>query len=165
MSRTKHVCDSVIVDAEPRTLYDQISDPTKMGTLSPENRGATVAEPREAAYVGMVFDGHNKRGRFTWTTRCTVTKAVPGEVFAFRVHAIGPKTPRIKGRVATWQYTFEPVKAGTKVTESWTDDRKWPDAVAAVFDKAATGTTFAAFQERNIAKTLSNLQAAFEVSR
>lgn len=162
MSRELTVSDSVVVDADPRELYDAISDPTRMGNWSPENRGAVVSEPRDGAYVGMVFDGRNKRGRARWVTRCTVTVAEPSRAFEFRVHAIGVKSPRLKGANATWRYDFEPVDGGTKVTETWTDDRPWPDALAFVFDKIVTsGRTFPEFQRRNIRTTLDNLQKRY----
>ena len=158
------VSDSIIVNADAATIYEQISDPTRMGTWSPENRGATVKDKRDDSYVGMVFDGRNKRGCARWTTRCTVTAADRGRLFEFRVHSIGLKTPRIRGPVATWQYRFEAVPEGTRVTETWTDDRRsWPDFAAKVFDKIATGTTFADFQRRNIHKTLNNLKTSFEL--
>jgi hypothetical protein len=160
MTREMTVSDSIVVDADADTLYAAISDPTRMGSWSPENLGAVVEEPREAAYVGMVFDGRNKRGRAKWVTRCTVTVADPGSAFEFRVHAIGVKSPSLKAPNATWRYDFETVPGGTEVTETWTDDRrKWPDAVALIFDKIVTsGKTFPQFQRRNIAKTLANLQ-------
>ena len=69
MSREFTVSDSVVVNADADTLYAAISDPTKMGQWSPENTGATGPDPRESAYVGMVFDGTNKRGRAKWITR------------------------------------------------------------------------------------------------
>ena len=164
MTRTMNVSESIIVNVDAATLYEQISDPTRMGAWSPENRGATVQDARDGAYVGMVFDGRNKRGRARWTTRCTVTAAEPGTLFEFRVHSIGLRTPRIRGPVATWQYRFEVVSEGTRVTETWTDDRRsWPDFAAKVFDKIATGTTFADFQHRNIHKTLNNLKTSFEL--
>lgn len=162
MTRPMTVSDSIVVNADAATLYDQISDVTRMAAWSPENKGAVVIDPRGEAYVGMQFDGRNKRGRANWTTRCTVTRAEPGELFEFRVHRIGLRTPRINGAIATWQYRFEIVDGGTRVTETWTDGRKgWPDIAAKAFDKVATGTTFHEFQERNIRKTLSNLQKAF----
>lgn len=160
MTREFTVSDSVVVNATADELYDAISDPTRMGTWSPENLGAVVSDPRERAYVGMEFDGRNKRGRAKWVTRSTVTVAEPGKTFEFRVFAIGVKSPRLKGANATWRYDFEATPGGTKVTETWIDDRrKWPDAVALVFDKIVTsGKTFPQFQRRNIAKTLDNLQ-------
>jgi uncharacterized protein YndB with AHSA1/START domain len=165
MARILSVSDSVVIDAAPSTIYAQVSNPALMGRWSPENRGATVRDGGGKAYVGMVFDGRNTRGPFSWTTRCTVTAADPGERFAFRVRAIGRRRPVLPGRIATWEYRFERTAGGgTRVTETWIDDRRgWPDFVANAFDKAATrGHTFADFQRRNIRKTLENLKRAME---
>ncbi|ROO85138.1 polyketide cyclase/dehydrase/lipid transport protein [Actinocorallia herbida] len=163
MGRTMVVSGSVFVEVSPEVAYAAVSDPTQMGRWSPENLGATVREGR-AAYAGMRFDGHNKRGPIRWTTRCTVTAADPGARFAFRVGAIGLKRPVVPGPIATWEYRFEAEGHGTRVTETWTDDRRgWPDALANAFDKVATrGSTFAQFQRRNIDTTLRNLKAALE---
>ncbi|MFF1836415.1 SRPBCC family protein [Streptomyces sp. NPDC058231] len=164
MTRTMSVSDSIVIEAAPPSVYAQLSDPTAMGRWSPENRGATVLGERREAYVGMVFEGRNKRGAMRWTTQCTVTAADPGERFAFRVHAIGARRPRLPGSIATWEYRFEAVDAGTRVTEIWTDDRRgWPDALANAFDRIATrGHTFADFQRGNIRTTLRRLKAALE---
>lgn len=62
MSRTMSVADSIVVDAPPAYVYERLSDPTAMGRWSPENRGATVRGERRGTYVGMVFEGRNKRG-------------------------------------------------------------------------------------------------------
>jgi uncharacterized protein YndB with AHSA1/START domain len=163
MARDLTISDSIVVEADPVTVYEKVSDPTNMGNWSPENRGATVADANRPAYVGMVFDGHNKRGKMRWTTRCTVTAADPGELFRFRVGAIGLKTPRIRGPIATWEYRFENVDGKTKVTETWSDDRRrWPDAVANMFDRLVTrGHTLAEFQRQNIHNTLRQLADAF----
>ncbi|MZG02561.1 SRPBCC family protein, partial [Streptomyces sp. SID5614] len=75
MPRTMSVAESIVIDASPALVYAQLSDPTAMGRWSPENRGATVQGERRDAYVGMVFEGRNKRGAARWTTRCTVTAA------------------------------------------------------------------------------------------
>ncbi|MFI5756682.1 SRPBCC family protein [Streptomyces sp. NPDC051569] len=164
MPRTFTVSDSIVIAVDPATVYGRVSRPSLMGRWSPENLGATVLGGEREATVGTVFDGRNKRGPARWTTRCTVTAADPGERFTFRVHAIGVRTPRLRGPIATWDYRFEAVPGGTRVTETWTDDRRsWPDAVANLFDRIATrGHTFAAFQARNIRTTLRNLQRALE---
>lgn len=162
--RPMTVTGTIEVDRTPADVYDQVSDPARMGRWSPENLGATVREEGRAAHVGMVFEGHNKRGPIRWTTRCTVLAADPGERFAFRVHAIGRRRRLVPAAIATWEYRFEPAGAGTRVTETWTDDRRsWPDALAAAFDKVVTrGHTFAAFQRRNIDTTLRNLKRVLE---
>ncbi|MFJ9112534.1 SRPBCC family protein [Streptomyces sp. NPDC102283] len=164
MPRTMSVADSIVIDATPAQVYEQLSDPTAMGRWSPENRGATVNGDQRGTYVGMVFEGRNKRGAARWTTRCTVTAADPGERFAFRVHAIGLRRPLLPGPIATWDYRFEAVDGATLVTETWTDDRRrWPDFLANAFDRAATGgKTFAQFQGGNIRTTLTRLKAALE---
>ncbi|WP_030902232.1 SRPBCC family protein [Streptomyces sp. NRRL F-5126] len=167
MPRTLTVSDSVVVARAPLAVYEQVSSVWRMGEWSPENLGARVRGGQRAAEAGMVFDGRNRRGVFSWTTRCTVVAAEPGERFVFAVRAIGLRTPRLRGPIATWEYRFEAVPGGTRVTETWTDDRtRWPDPVANAFDRIATrGHTFAAFQARNIATTLRNLKAALERQR
>ncbi|CAM5327407.1 SRPBCC family protein [Streptomyces avidinii] len=164
MSRTFTVSDSIVVRVSPADVYRHVSDPARMGGWSPENLGATVHGEAGETHVGMVFDGRNKRGSFRWTTRCTVTAVEQERLFRFRVHAIGIRRPRVPGPIATWEYRFEPVPEGTRVTETWTDDRRsWPDFVAHAFDRIATrGHTFADFQRRNIATTLRNLKKALE---
>ncbi|MFD3516411.1 SRPBCC family protein [Streptomyces sp. NPDC058657] len=164
MSRTFTVSDSIVVHVGPADVYRHISDPARMGEWSPENLGASVHGSAGEARVGMVFDGRNKRGAFRWTTRCTVTAAEQDRLFRFRVHAIGIRRPRIPGPIATWEYRLEPVSEGTRVTETWTDDRRsWPDFVAHAFDRVATrGRTFADFQRGNIGATLRNLKKVLE---
>jgi uncharacterized protein YndB with AHSA1/START domain len=167
MTRTMTVSDSVDIDAAADELYSLISDPTRMGQWSPENRGATLLNPAEdgTAFVGMTFEGRNARGRTRWTTRCTVTAAEPGRRFAFWVHTIGVRKPRVRAANASWEYRFEPTaEGGTTITETWTDDRTaWPDAVAAVFDRVVTsGKTFPEFQRVNIRTTLDALKRVVE---
>ncbi|MFD6971462.1 SRPBCC family protein [Streptomyces sp. NPDC059979] len=164
MPRTFTVSDSIVVQVRPADVYRHVSDPARMGDWSPENLGATVHGGAGETRVGMVFDGRNKRGPFRWTTRCTVTAVEQDRLFRFRVHAIGVRRPRIPGPIATWEYRFEPVPEGTRVTETWTDDRRsWPDLAANTFDRVATrGHTFAEFQRRNIGTTLRNLKRFLE---
>jgi uncharacterized protein YndB with AHSA1/START domain len=167
MARIMTVSDTVDIDAGADALYTMISDPTRMPDWSPENRGATVLNPTHdgAAFVGMTFEGRNKRGRAAWTTRCTVTAAEPGRCFAFTVHRIGVKKPRIRAANASWEYRFEPTASGTtRVTETWSDDRtSWPDPLVAVFDRVVTsGKSFPEFQRINIRTTLDALKRAAE---
>ncbi|MGW0790455.1 SRPBCC family protein [Streptomyces sp. NPDC002911] len=164
MPRTMSVSDSILIRMSPSAVYERLSDPTAMGRWSPENRGARILGEHREAHVGMVFEGRNKRGSFRWTTMCTVTAADPGVRFAFRVHAIGVRRPRLPGAIALWEYRFEAVDGTTRVTETWTDDRRaWPDFVANAFDRVATrGHTFAEFQRGNIRTTLERLKSALE---
>lgn len=156
--------DSIVINVEPNAAYAQIADPSQMGRWSPENKGAMVPSPGQPATVGTEFVGSNARGRGTWVTRCTVTAADPGRRFAFRVGAIGWKTPRTRAHIATWEYDFEPVDGGTRVTERWTDERTSSDRFVAIFDRLVAGKPFADFQRQNIARTLANLKTELERS-
>ena len=168
MARIKEVSDDVIIAVDPSIAYENVSDVTQMPRWSPENTGAEIdaSETPQAsakAYVGMTFVGSNARSGFRWHTRCEVTEADPGRKFTFRVREYGFGKPILKVPVATWSYSFEPVEGGCKVTETWTDDRRWPDAVAAVFDRIVTGKPgFAQFQQGNIRRTLEGLKAELE---
>ncbi|MBA9043447.1 MULTISPECIES: SRPBCC family protein [Streptomyces] len=164
MARVFTVSDSIHIDVPPEVAYQAICRPGEMGRWSPENLGTTEGTGHAPAELGSTFIGRNKRGRFRWVTRCTVTAAEPGRRFAFRVHAIGIGKPRLRGPIASWEYRFEPADGGTRVTETWTDDRRaWPAFVADTFDRIATaGHTFAAFQARNIRATLRNLKRDLE---
>ncbi|EST36928.1 hypothetical protein N566_15870 [Streptomycetaceae bacterium MP113-05] len=165
MARVFTVSGSIVIRTDPRTAYEQVSDPGRMGRWSPENRGATLAPAwRDGARAGLTFAGHNKRGALRWTTQCLVTAADPGERFAFRVRAFGPERLALRAPIATWEYRFEAVDGGTRVTETWTDDRRaWPAPLANVFDRVATrGRVFADFQQHNIRRTLANLKQTLE---
>lgn len=164
MARVFTVSDSITIAVSSDAAYEAVSRPADMGRWSPENLGTTDGSPAGPAGPGTTFVGRNKRGAFRWTTRCTVTAAEPGRRFAFRVHAIGLSRPFLRGPIATWEYRFEPVGSGTRVTETWTDDRRaWPAFVANAFDRVATsGKTFAVFQKRNIELTLHNLKRELE---
>lgn len=159
MDRVRTVSDEVLVAATPASLYALVSDPSLMRRWSPENTGASTTG---SLPVGAQFDGTNRRGRKRWVTRSVVTAADPGSRFAFRVHRIGLGRPLVPSRNASWEYRFTPVDGGTLVTETWTDDRRWPDALVRAFDTVATGTTFAAFQRGNIRRTLDRLKADAE---
>ncbi len=98
-------------------LYEMVSDVTRMGEWSPETTGARWQGNATAAAVGAQFRGRNRRGLRKWSTKCTVTKATPGEVFAFKV-TFGPVA------VATWEYEFRALSPdSTEVTERWIDQR------------------------------------------
>ena len=164
MSRDMQVSDSVVIDTDAETIWTQVADPTQMPRWSGENTGATTPEAGRPLRVGEVFDGTNKRGRARWSTECVVTAADPGRRFAFDVRKIGPRTPIMPARIATWAYDFEAVEGGTRVTETWSDGRTgWPDWAAAAFDKVVTGgKLFSDFQRRNIRRTLARMKDDFE---
>ena len=166
--RELDVSDSIVITGvDPIAAYDAVSDVAQMGRWSPENRGAAVAT--KSLKVGDTFDGRNKRGpALAWIGRAKVLAAEPGKVFRFRTESLGISSPWLRHPgprpgIATWEYRFEAVDGGTRVTESWHDDRPWPDFLAALTDPILTGSkTFADFQRRNIATTLARLKSELE---
>ncbi|WP_242653898.1 SRPBCC family protein [Klenkia soli] len=158
--------DSILVAAAPAAVYAVVSDPTRTPEFSPENRGARTGSTGSLP-VGAVFTGDNERRGFRWITECVVTAADPGARFAFRVRAIGGARRRLRTGIASWEHRLEPVTlpdgtAGTRVTQTWTDERRMPDPVATVFDAVATRGPFADFQRRNLATSLHRLKTLLE---
>lgn len=106
------------IAATPEALYDMVSDLPRMGEWSPENTGGRWVKGATGATVGARFQGANKNDKRSWTTTCIVDEADPGKAFAFRV-VVGPI------KIARWGYRFDAIDGGTKVTETWDDQRGW----------------------------------------
>ncbi len=103
---------SLVINASADTLYDMVSDITRMGEWSPENRGGKWLKGATHAEPGARFRGNNKRGLARWPTTCEIVSADRGKRFAFDVLVAGRHYTR-------WAYDFEPAGDGaTKVTES-----------------------------------------------
>jgi hypothetical protein len=103
------------IDAEPRKVWELVSDITKMGEYSPEVFEAEWLDGASGPEVGARYRGHVKRNEIgpTYWTTCKVTECVPGEVFEFAV--IMRDRP-----VNTWRYEFvEADGGGTDVVESF----------------------------------------------
>lgn len=167
MARVRTVTESIVIAAEPRAVYDVLSDPSNMGRWSPENTGARPAADARAASVGMRFVGSNRRGPARWHTLCTVTAADPGRHFAFSVGAIGVTKPVVKAKIAAWAFRLEPVEGGTLVTQTWEDRRPvrgvLGEAMWAAFDRVVlAGKTFDVHNRATMRVTLRKLKAELE---
>ena len=114
MTTDTTVSRSTVVAAPAERVWALVSDLPGMGALSPEAEGGRWRDG--GPHVGAVFAGRNRRGARRWSTRSTVVDCVPGRSFAFDVTSAGL-------RVARWAYHLEPVEGGTRVTETWTDQR------------------------------------------
>jgi hypothetical protein len=101
---------SVSVAADAATLWDMVSDVTRMGEWSPECRSCRWIGKHRAPAVGARFVGFNKRGWARWATTNEVVEAERGTAFAFRTRETG----------VIWGYRFEPAPDGdgTVVTET-----------------------------------------------
>jgi len=104
------------VAAPPATLYGLVSDITRMGEWSPENKSCRWVGGATGPAVGARFKGANRRGWRRWSTTCTVVTADPGRSFSFKV-AFGPVP------ISLWTYTFVADGTGSRVTEAWEDRR------------------------------------------
>src|SRR5262249_35069938 len=99
------------------------------------------------------FAGSNRNGWRRWTTKCTVTDATPGHMFAFEVkHTVV--------KISRWQYDIEERDAGCRVTESTWDRRPgWFKLPA----ELATGMrNRSEVNARHIRETLQRLKARAE---
>lgn len=143
------------VAAPPEAVYAVVSDVRTVGTRSPETVAATPRDPAAPLTAGARFTGHNRNGRFRWSTRCTVTEAEPGRVFAFDVKSGGLA-------ISSWRYEFAPAENGTAtlVTETWTDRRS---PLMHVLSTVVTGVRDRpTHNRRTIRATLDALKASVE---
>jgi polyketide cyclase/dehydrase/lipid transport protein len=105
----------VSIDASPDSVYALVTDLSTLASLAEEAR-AMEWRKGDAAGPGAVFKGHNRNGIFRWSTKCTVTDAEPGQVFAFDVRYLGVP-------VARWRYDIAGADGGCRVTERTWDHR------------------------------------------
>lgn len=144
---------SIVVACDPETLYDMVSDITRMGEWSPVCK-ACWWDPGATAEVGGWFTGRNETPERTWETRSVVVAADRGREFAFMVG----------GTWIRWGYTFTPVDGGTEVVESW---EFRPDGITRFHERfgADAPAQIAARRESartGIPQTLAALKAAAE---
>jgi hypothetical protein len=105
----------VSIDASPDSVYALITDLPTLASCA-EETAAMEWRRGAAAGPGAVFKGRNRNGVFRWSTKCTVTDAEPGQVFAFDVRYFGVP-------VARWRYDIAGADGGCRVTERTWDRR------------------------------------------
>jgi uncharacterized protein YndB with AHSA1/START domain len=139
------------IAAPPEQVWALVSDMTRMGEWSPEATGGTWLKGATGPAIGAKFKGTNAAGGKKWSTTCEVTECVPGERFGFQVTG-GPF------KVAAWDYEFETTGTGTRVTESWTDQRH--PILAKIFGKVTGVPDRASHNRVNMERTLESLERA-----
>lgn len=138
------------IHARPDTVYDLISDITRMSTFSPETTSAQWLSGADHAAVGARFKGTNAIGRTRWSTKPTVTAAERGVRFAFTVPGrSGPE----------WIYLLIPTPGGTRVTESMSQSAASP-ALIRLLRRAAGVTDREEHLRQGMITTLDRLAAA-----
>jgi hypothetical protein len=153
------VSASVQIDARPDVVYGLITDLPTLASLAEEAvamEWRKGCEPGNAVRQGAVFAGHNQNGSKRWTTKCTVTDAQPGRLFAFDVrHTVFP--------IARWQYDILDLGAsdgGCRVTESTWDRR--PGWFRKLAGRATGVTDRVAANTKHIELTLQRLKQRAE---
>jgi hypothetical protein len=112
----KSISESIEINAAPSAVFAIVTDLPNMGKYSPENTGGKWLGGVTTAAVGVKFRGTNAQGKKRWSTVAEVTTFNPDTNFEFRISAHGLG-------VATWKYLLEGTATGTKVTETWEDNR------------------------------------------
>ncbi len=144
---------SRVIAATPERLYALISDLPRMGEWSPENQGGRWMNGASGPATNARFKGKNRNGWRRWTTIAKVVTAAPPTEFVFIVTSRGFP-------VAKWGYVLETVTGGTKVTETWYDNRS--TLFAKVSATAVGVRDRAEFNRIGMEQTLERLAAAVE---
>jgi hypothetical protein len=108
------------VAADPASVYDLVSDVTRVSEWSPETVAARWLDGATGPAVGVRFQGDNRIGRVAWSTKPTITVAERGVRFAFQV-------PGASG--GSWSFDLEAVPGGTRLTESVTQAKPSPPII------------------------------------
>jgi uncharacterized protein YndB with AHSA1/START domain len=105
MNQPLPISASVELAAPPETVWELVSDVSRMSDWSPECRKIVVlGSPKHG--VGTKFIGLNRRGWAVWPTTSKVVRFEPGKAVAWRTRESG----------ATWSYEIAPTAAGTSLT-------------------------------------------------
>ena len=139
-----------LIEAESATVYDLISDITRMNQFSSETVQTSWLDGATEARVGARFKGTNAIGGTRWSTKPVVTAADPGQRFAFTV-------PGRSGPV--WTYQLEPVAGGTEVTEPMRQNRPSPLLIR-IIQRRAGVVDRSAHLRQGMITTLDRLAAA-----
>src|SRR5436305_12466952 len=86
--------ESIDIEAPPERLYPMVSDPSRMGEWSPENRGGKWAGGATGAAEGAKFKSRNRRGWRRWSTMAQIVTANPPREVAWERRAFGLKIAR-----------------------------------------------------------------------
>jgi len=105
MNQPLPISASVELAAPPETVWELVSDVSRMSDWSPECRKIVVlGSPKQG--VGTKFIGLNRRGWAVWPTTSKVVRFEPGKAVAWRTRESG----------ATWSYEIARTASGTSLT-------------------------------------------------
>ena len=144
---------SMTFAAPPETVWELVSDVTRIGEFSPETFEARWIRGASGPAVGAQFKGHVRRNGVgpTYWTLCTVTVCEPLRQFEFAVGADAVTTNN-------WGYRLEPAGSGTRVTEYFRIEPNLPMRLYWL----ALGPLRSRTNERGMRTTLERMRAVVE---
>lgn len=105
MNQPLPISASVELAAPPETVWELVSDVSRMSDWSPECRKIVVlGSPKQG--LGTTLLGLNRRGWAMWPTTSKVVRFEPGKAVAWKTRESG----------ATWTYELQPEDGGTRLT-------------------------------------------------
>lgn len=143
------------IDAPPETVYDLVSDLTRMGEWSPECYRCEWLDAADEAVPGARFRGWNRFLRvFRWTRVCEVLVADRGRRFEFRT------VPKGVFRDSTrWTFEFHPEGGGTRAAQHYVLEK--PSRPVLWFDRVSGHP---AALEAGMRETLTRIREAAEAA-
>ena len=139
------------IAASPEVVWAMVSDLTRMGEWSPENKGGEWAKGATGPAVGAIFKGRNSNGKKSWSTTVKVTEFEPSKKISFEL-MVGPSA------WCDWVWEVTPSATGTLVTHSWIDRRgKFANWLGG---KVSGVTDRASHNRANMERTLDALAGA-----
>lgn len=120
--------ESIEIEAAAEQVYEAVSDLTRIGEWSPENRGGRWLDGGSGA-VGDWFEGDNQIGERRWSVVAQVTRAERGSEFQFMTG--DPAPPYVR-----WTYRMSGSNP-TVLIEVWDVERLRPTLVDLDVDRLA----------------------------
>lgn len=105
---------STVVGAPIDTVWNVVTDVTRVGEWSGECQGCEWVEGADSAVAGARFRGRNRRGSMRWTRVNEVIRAEPPHSFVWHTLSRFPYLDSTE-----WQLSLAEDSAGTRVTESF----------------------------------------------
>lgn len=99
------------VDASPGTVYDLVSDVSRIELWSPSASRVSY-DSGDRPRIGARITGTNRRGGREWTSSSEVVAADPGARFAFVVGGA-------EDGIVRWTWDLSPHGPGTVVAQTW----------------------------------------------
>ena len=148
----------IYIAAPPESVYELISDVTRVGEWSPECHRCEWLDNATGPAVGVRFRGHNGRKWLRWGLSARITDAEPGKLFAFRTEPFSPvnKVPQ-----TLWRYELEATGSGTTLKESFHALWVFPLVVLLAFGGKKARL---AQLRQNLETTLARIKAVAEAS-